>query len=43
MTGWNPGMHTVFSTLKLARQWLRNYESWRKSGQWPQQEGLAHE
>lgn len=43
MTGWNPGKHTVFSTLKLARQWLRNYETWRKSGQWPPQEGSANE
>ena len=42
MTGWNPGKHTVCSTLKLARQWLRNYETWRKSGQWPQQES-THE
>lgn len=43
MAGWNPGKHTVFSTLKLARLWLRNYETWRKSGQWPQQEGTSHE
>lgn len=43
MTGWNPGKHTVFSTLKLARQWLRNYETWRASGQWPQQEGQPNE
>lgn len=43
MTGWNPGKHTVLSTLKLARQWLRNYESWRKDGQWPKQEELPNE
>jgi hypothetical protein len=43
MSGWNPGKDTVFSTLKLARQWLRNYETWRKSGQWPHQEGLPNE
>ena len=43
MTGWNPGKHTVFSTLTLARQWLRNYEAWRKSGQWPAQEESANE
>jgi prevent-host-death family protein len=43
MTGWNPGKHTVFSTLKLARKWLRNYETWCKSGQWPPQEGTPHE
>jgi prevent-host-death family protein len=43
MTGWNPGKHTVFSTLELARQWLRNYQTWRKSGQWPPQEELQNE
>ena len=43
MTGWNPGKHTVLSTLKLARQWLRNYEIWRTSGQWPKQEGVPNE
>ena len=43
MTGWNPGKHTVLSTLKLARQWLRNYETWRKYGQWPKQEELPNE
>lgn len=43
MTGWNPGKHTVFSTLRLARQWLRNYENWRKSGQWPPQEASPNE
>lgn len=40
MTGWNPGKHTVLSTLKLARQWLCNYDAWRQLGQWPEQEGL---
>jgi prevent-host-death family protein len=43
MAGWNPGKHTVFSTLKLARQWLHNYEMWRKSGQWPEQEEKSSE
>jgi prevent-host-death family protein len=43
MTGWNPGKHTVFSTLKLARQWLHNYQIWRKVGQWPAQEELPNE
>lgn len=42
MTGWNPGKHTVFSTLKLARRWLRNYVTWLTSGEWPQQEGPAN-
>ncbi len=35
MTGWNPGKHTVFSTLQLARQWFANYSAWQNSGQWP--------
>lgn len=39
MSGWNPGKHTVFSTLELARQWLRHYDQWRQTGQWPKQEG----
>lgn len=43
MTGWNPGKHTVLSTLKLARQWLHNYQIWRKSGRWPQQEESPNE
>lgn len=43
MTGWNPGKHTVFSTLKLARQWLQHYDTWRKVGHWPKQEGLPNE
>lgn len=38
MTGWNPGKHTVFSTLELARRWLRHYDVWNKSQQWPSQE-----
>jgi antitoxin (DNA-binding transcriptional repressor) of toxin-antitoxin stability system len=32
---WNPGRHTVYSTLQLARQWLAHYEMWRHSGIWP--------
>jgi antitoxin (DNA-binding transcriptional repressor) of toxin-antitoxin stability system len=39
MIGWNPGKHTVFSTLLLARAWLRHYEDWRKTAQWPNPEG----
>ncbi len=39
MTGWNPGTHTVFSTLELARRWLRHYETWHETGQWPNPEG----
>jgi len=43
MSGWNPGKHTVFSTLKLARKWLRHYDAWRQSGQWPKEEGARNE
>jgi hypothetical protein len=43
MTGWNPGKNTIFSTVKLARVWLRNYQMWRKSGQWPNQEEPQNE
>ena len=38
MTGWNPGKHTVFTTLELARKWLRHYVAWSRSHQWPSQE-----
>lgn len=43
MSGWNPGKHTVFSTLTLARQWLRHYDAWHQTGQWPKDEGAADE
>lgn len=43
LSGWNPGKHTVFSTLTLARQWLRHYDTWRQSGQWPNEEGTSNE
>jgi len=35
LSSWNPGKHTVFSTLQLAHHWLSHYEAWRRSGQWP--------
>jgi antitoxin (DNA-binding transcriptional repressor) of toxin-antitoxin stability system len=43
MTGWNPGKHTVFSTLRLARQWLQHYDTWRQGGHWPMQDGPPNE
>jgi prevent-host-death family protein len=43
LSGWNPGKHTAFSTLALARQWLRHYDTWRQSGQWPKPEGTSDE
>jgi prevent-host-death family protein len=39
MSAWNPGQHTVLFTLGLAKQWLRRYEEWGKTGQWPKREG----
>jgi len=41
MSGWNPGKHTVFSTLKLAKRWLRQHDAWRQTGQWPKEEGVT--
>jgi antitoxin (DNA-binding transcriptional repressor) of toxin-antitoxin stability system len=43
MSAWNPGKHTVCSTLKLARRWLHNYDTWRSVGQWPAHEELSNE
>lgn len=43
MSGWNPGKHTVCSTLKLARRWLHKYDTWRSVGKWPAQEELSNE
>ena len=43
MVGWNPGKNTVRSTLGLARQWLQNYESWRKDAQWPTKKELTND
>jgi hypothetical protein len=39
MSGWNPGKHTVYSTLLLARRWLHHHDAWRKTGHWPKDEG----
>jgi prevent-host-death family protein len=35
MSAWNPGKHTAASALVLTRRWLRNYETWRQTRQWP--------
>jgi prevent-host-death family protein len=42
MSGWNPGKGTVFSTLTLAKRWLRHFDAWQKTGEWPK-EGIANE
>ena len=43
MSGWNPGKHTVYSTLALAKRWLSHFESWRQTGQWPADQGVTDE
>lgn len=41
--GWNPGKHTILSTLKLCRRWIQHYEVWRKVGTWPKEEGMTND
>jgi prevent-host-death family protein len=43
MTSWNPGKHTILSTLKLGRLWLQHYDTWRQTGTWPKEEGTTNE
>ncbi len=43
MTGWNPGKHTVLTTLNLTRQWLKHYDTWLKCHEWPTPENLIYE
>jgi prevent-host-death family protein len=43
ITAWNPGKHTILSTLKLCREWLDHYEAWKVTGAWPKTEGTPHE
>lgn len=43
MAGWNPGKHTVLTTLELARKWVHHYDTWRSTGLWPQPEGKSDE
>lgn len=38
METWNPGQHDVVYTLKLCRRWLRGYELWSTTGNWPKLE-----
>ncbi len=33
---WNGKGHNVSHALGLARQWLRQYATWRRTGQWPE-------
>lgn len=40
---WNPGAHSILSTLILSRRWLQHYNAWRKDGKWPKEEGQSNE
>ena len=33
---WDSKNHNVLHALSLAREWLKNYRKWRKTGEWPQ-------
>lgn len=37
-TLWNGKGHDAIHALSLARQWLRRYGAWRRTGQWPKNE-----
>ena len=41
LTLWNGKGHDVVHALGLARQWLRNYAAWRRTGQWPEEKEAA--
>lgn len=36
MTTWNPGKHSLMSTLELSKKWLDKYTSWKNSRAWPE-------
>jgi prevent-host-death family protein len=38
MSSWNPSKHTACDALTHAKQWLKNYEIWRKNNEWPKPE-----
>jgi prevent-host-death family protein len=35
-TTWNAKSNDVIHVLRLAREWLRQYGKWRKTGEWPE-------
>ena len=35
-TTWNAKSNDIIHVLRLARDWLRQYAKWRKSGNWPE-------
>jgi prevent-host-death family protein len=40
---WNPGEHSIRTTLDLGRRWLKHYDAWRMAGQWPKGEEQPNE
>jgi len=40
-TLWNGRGHDVVHALNLARRWLRNYATWRRTGEWPKNKEAA--
>src|ERR1700733_14576301 len=38
-SNWNPTTHDALHALALARRWLKQYAEWRKTGEWPEEEG----
>jgi len=40
-TLWNGKGHDAVHALGLARQWLRRYATWRRTGQWPESKEFA--
>lgn len=35
-TNWNVKSHDAYFALSMARNWLKNYGKWRKTGEWPE-------
>jgi antitoxin (DNA-binding transcriptional repressor) of toxin-antitoxin stability system len=33
-TNWNPGEHSILTTLQYAKDWLRKYEKWKVTSLW---------
>jgi prevent-host-death family protein len=36
MTPWNVKSHDAYFALSMARDWLKQYAKWRKTGEWPE-------
>jgi prevent-host-death family protein len=42
-TLWNAKSHSVVQVLGLARRWLKQYATWRRTGEWPRGLEADHE